>query len=202
MTQLTDDPKADTFPAWSLDGKKIVFQSKRDGNKEIYLMNANGANQRRLTNTPSDESFPSFSPLEEDDIGFVSDRDGNLEIYWMNSDGSDQTRVTWNEHEDNFPVWSPAENLLAFSSVRNGDQNIYILNIDSGEEWELTGDTSGEDHPRWSPDGRYLVYDAIHGPGSNGGVDAEIYLFDYWADQSTPIRLTDNDVDDDAPAVK
>ena len=202
LTQLTDDPRADTFPAWSPDGKKIAFQSKRDGNKEIYVMNANGANQRRLTNNPSDETYPTFSPFQGDDIGFVSDRDGNLEIYWMNSNGSEQTRLTWNEYDDNFPVWSPTENILLYTAVINGVQEIYTKNLDTGDEWELSGDTSGEDHPRWSPDGHYIVYDATHGPGSNGGVDSEIYLFDYWSDQAIPIRLTDNDVDDTAPAVK
>ncbi|HEY5669058.1 MAG TPA: hypothetical protein VIS10_03600, partial [Anaerolineales bacterium] len=116
--------------------------------------------------------------------------------------GSEQTRVTWNEYDDNFPVWSPTENILLYTAVINGVQEIYTMDLDTGDEWELSGDTSGEDHPRWSPDGHYIVYDAKNGPGSNGGVDSEIYLFDYWSDQAIPIRLTDNDVDDDAPAVK
>lgn len=47
-------------PAWSPDGSKIAFVSTRDGNFEIYSMNANGSNQKRLTNTPDKEMFPTW----------------------------------------------------------------------------------------------------------------------------------------------
>ena len=54
-TQLTTDPKEDSFPTWSPDGKRIAFQSARDGNEEIYVMNADGTGQTRLTDSPTDD---------------------------------------------------------------------------------------------------------------------------------------------------
>ena len=55
---LTDSPGLDAFPAWSPDGERIVFASEREGNGELYVMDAGGVEQRRLTNTPEDESSP------------------------------------------------------------------------------------------------------------------------------------------------
>ena len=77
---------------------KIAFISNRDGNDEIYVMNADGSNQTRLTNNPA-MIRPSFSP-DGSKIAFVSNRDGNYEIYVMNADGSNQTRLTNNPATD------------------------------------------------------------------------------------------------------
>ncbi len=51
------------FPSWSPDGKKIAFYSYRDGNHEIYVMNADGSEQKNLTNNPAYDGEPSWSPL-------------------------------------------------------------------------------------------------------------------------------------------
>jgi Tol biopolymer transport system component len=97
--QLTTAPTWDADPAFSPDGSRIAFTGERDGNREIYVMDADGANQRRLTFTagtvrdPMVESVdenPSWSP-DGERIGFDSTRDGNLEVYVMNADGSGQT---------------------------------------------------------------------------------------------------------------
>ena len=82
-----------SHPSWSPDGKQIVFHSDRDGNQEIYLMNADGSNIRRLTNNPSIDRGPFWSP-DGKKIGFHSDRTGDLDIYTMNVDGSNQTNLT------------------------------------------------------------------------------------------------------------
>ena len=63
--------------------EKIVFTSERDGNQEIYVMDADGSNQQRLTNNLNNDFSSSFSP-DGSLIIFVSDRDGNDEIYLMN----------------------------------------------------------------------------------------------------------------------
>jgi TolB protein len=91
-------------PNWSPDGSRIAFTSSRDGNNEIYVMDANGANQTRLTFNGASDSEPAWSP-DGEKIAFTSSRDGNAEIYVMNSDGSGQTNLTNNPAEDWRPDW-------------------------------------------------------------------------------------------------
>ena len=89
------------------DGK-IAFSSDRDGNGEIYVMDADGSNLTRLTNNPANDGFfgVAWSP-DGTRIAFVSERDGNWEIYVMNADGSGLSRVTDNLAVDQNPAWSP-----------------------------------------------------------------------------------------------
>ncbi|GAG57122.1 unnamed protein product, partial [marine sediment metagenome] len=76
--------------------KKIAFESSRDDNDEIYVMDADGSNQVNLTNNPEGDSDPTLSP-DGKKIAFKSNRDGKDEIYVMNADGSDQKRLTETE---------------------------------------------------------------------------------------------------------
>ncbi len=80
-------------PAWSPDGTKIAFQSNRDGNYEIYVMNADGSNPTRLTNDPRSDLEPDWSP-DGTKIVFASNRDGSFQIYVMSADGSGVDRLT------------------------------------------------------------------------------------------------------------
>ena len=83
---------------------QIVFHSDRDGNNEIYVMNADGENQRRLTNSEASDDQPTWSPSGQK-IAFVSRRDGNFEIYVMRAIGGKQTRLTDNSATDSHPAW-------------------------------------------------------------------------------------------------
>ena len=106
LTLLFED---DIRPHWSPDGKKVVFNTNRDGNWEIYIMDADGSNQLNLTNnSSSDDLDPSWSP-DGTKIAFVSRRDMNMEIYVMNADGSNQAILTYDPffYEENEPSWSP-----------------------------------------------------------------------------------------------
>ena len=79
-------------PAWSPDGRKIAFVSDRDGNSEVYVMNANGKGQRNLTRNPAFDADPAWSP-DGRKIAFASKRDGKYGVYVMNADGSGQRRL-------------------------------------------------------------------------------------------------------------
>ena len=79
-------------PATLAAQEKIAFMSQRNGNAEIYVMNADGTNQLRLTFNPAFDDEPAFSRSGEK-IAFMSFRDGNAEIYVMHADGSSQTRI-------------------------------------------------------------------------------------------------------------
>ena len=72
---------------------QIAFGTNRDGNDEIYVMNANGSGQTNLTNNPTEDLQPAWSH-DGKQIAFSSDRNGNHEIYVMNADGSHITRLT------------------------------------------------------------------------------------------------------------
>jgi Tol biopolymer transport system component len=102
-TRLTTNPAIDTSPAWL--GTRIAFASTRDGNSEIYVMNADGTAVTRLTTNPASDAAPAGSP-DGQRIAFASTRDDpNSEIYVMNADGTAVTRLTTNPASDTFPDW-------------------------------------------------------------------------------------------------
>jgi TolB protein len=93
LRNLTPKPVgAYAEPAWSPDGRKLAFVSERAGNSEVYVMNANGSGQRRLTRNPAFDGDPAWSP-DGRKIAFVSHRDDSYGVYVMNADGSGQRRL-------------------------------------------------------------------------------------------------------------
>ena len=83
---------------------QITFESDRDWNWEIYVMDNHGRNQRNLTNNPGDDRDPSWSP-DGKRIAFSSNRNGNWQIYVMDDDGGNQRNLTNNRHSDAHPAW-------------------------------------------------------------------------------------------------
>jgi Tol biopolymer transport system component len=101
-------------PAWSRDGRTIVFVSWRDGNGEVYAMDADGSGPRNLTQNPAKDVRPAWSP-EGRRIAFVSRRDGNSEVYVMKADGSGKRNLTRDRaSDDDYPTWSPDGRKIAF----------------------------------------------------------------------------------------
>jgi len=120
---LTPNIIVNTTSAFPGANGKIAFGSLRDGNQEVYVMNADGSGQTNLTNNTADDGVPAWSP-DGSKIAFASLRDGNpgnaAEIYVMKADGSGQTRLTNNLAEDHSPSWSPGGTQIAFRSNRDG----------------------------------------------------------------------------------
>ena len=73
-------------------------------NLEIYVMDADGGNEQRLTENRAWDRFPSWSP-DGERIAFMSQSDGNLEIYVMDADGGNQKNLTNNRNGDGDPAW-------------------------------------------------------------------------------------------------
>ncbi|HTS34565.1 MAG TPA: hypothetical protein VMH04_02770 [Candidatus Solibacter sp.] len=113
---------------WSPDDRQIAFASNRDGKFQIYAMNADGRNLRRLTNNKAEESAPAWSP-DGTAIAFVSDRDGeHPALFLMGPDGSQQQRLIFSKRQDFcFPAWSLDGKNIAFSALnRVGPQYIAV----------------------------------------------------------------------------
>jgi len=138
-------------PIWSPDGKKIAFSSGQDGNGEVYVMNADGANPINLTHyNRGMDSHPIWSP-DGKKIAFSSYRDGNWEIYVMNADGTNPFNLTNNQAGDSDPVWSPDSQKIAFVSERDGNSEIYMMNADGSNPVRLTNNKANDYSPVWSP---------------------------------------------------
>jgi len=180
-------------PAWSPDGSKIVFVSGSHGNEEIYVMNADGTDQTRLTDSPAAETQPVWSP-DGSKIAFgVTERAGDIvgpgNIYVMNADGTGQTRLTDDRAWD--PVWSPDGARIAFVSGLDGPYDIYVMNADGSGQTNVTNNSVSDDGPAWSSDGSKIAFVSRDG-------DREIYVMN--ADGSALTRLTVNGAYDDYPA--
>ena len=167
---------------------RIAYASDRDGNYEIYVMNADGTGLTRPTNNTAEDTYPSWSP-DGSKIAFTSDRDGNREIYVMNSDGSGQTRLTKSAGQDLSPSWSPDVTKIAFVSNRDGNWEVYAMNSDGTNEVNLTNHPADDAYhfgggPCWSPDGAEIAF------SSDRDADGypEIYVMN--SDGTNQVRLT------------
>jgi len=145
-----NDQFGDQDPSWSPDGMNIVFVSDRDnGQSDIYIMDADGSNQFRLTNDQALDSDPSWSP-DGKKIVFASRRDENTDIFVMNTDGSGQIRLTTNPSLDDRPVWSPDSSMIAFVSNRDGNDEIYVMYADGSNQTRLTNNLASDSNPAWA----------------------------------------------------
>ena len=91
-------------PKWSPDGMNIAFTSDRDGNPEIYVMNADGSSPLCLANNDAADYYPNWSP-DGTQLCFTSERDGKAEIYLMNANGAGQKRLTVTDVQTAYPHW-------------------------------------------------------------------------------------------------
>ena len=139
---------------------KIVFTSLRNGNREVYMMDANGQNKTNLTEHPADDIQPAWSPTGER-ILFVSNRGGKHDLYLMKPDGSDIKRVFEEQSHRVAPVWSPDGKRIAY--VHNGLQQTLNIATRDGKDVEVLT-TVGDllyVNLAWSPDGTQIAFDNI-----------------------------------------
>ena len=170
---------------------QIAFTSIRDRNLEIYVMDADGNNQIRLTNHPEHDYQPSWSP-DGGRIAFVSERTGgNKQIYVMDSNGKNVKRLT-NGAFDRHPAWSPDGQTIAYHGyedeewVEDEEVNfkIYLIAPDGTNRRKLAGDIPSWDiEPAWSPDSQRIAF-----VSSRENWVSEIYVMD--ANGTNQKRLT------------
>jgi len=174
---LTRHPAADGFPAWSPDGRRIAFDSDRgeEGNRDIYVMEADGSRVVRLTTHPNYDMIPAWSP-DGRWVAFTSLRDSRFdpalknmdefkgELYVVKADGSGLRRLTHtpDTHEKSVE-WYPDGRRLVFTRVIDGKGQLFSIAIDGSDERRLTDDPYFDDAPSVSPDGRRIAFHSLRG---------------------------------------
>ena len=193
-TQLTFDPMIDWTPRAAPGGGRIAFVSTRDGDAEIYVVDFDGTNERRLTRNESADWYPSWSPSGKR-LVYSSDRDGDHEIRIMDVDGSYDIQLTYNNVWDSHPAYSPDGKRIAFTSNLNRNNDIWIMNADGTNLWQLTVNPANDQYPAWSPDGKKIAFTSARGANT----DIWIINVDPNPARRLPLRLTVNPARDWAP---
>jgi TolB protein len=181
VQKLTSFPGLNAFVTVSPDGGHIAMSLSRDGNTEIYRLDADGTNPKRLTFGRSTESSPCWSPGGRR-IAFVSDRSGTPQIYVMSTTGGTADRLTFNGGYNTSPDWSPKGGLIAYTAKIDGVFQICTVDVDTKEVVRLTTGRENKEDPSWAPDGRHIVYSMASGGKS------DLYMLDTF--EKEPIRLT------------
>lgn len=161
VVQVTDNEFDDEYPAWSPDGKRIVFArdlvpERGKVRYDIFTVGADGSGEKQITDHSGDDLHPTWSSRNK--IAFASDRDGEMEIYSMSPSGKKLRKLTRNGVHDEFPDWSPDGRTVAFHSERGGNFDVYSVRAKGGGTRRLTRHADGEGAPAWSPDGRRLAF--------------------------------------------
>jgi Tol biopolymer transport system component len=199
----------DLYPAWSADGSRIAFVSNRDGDPDIYLMDADGSNVVQLTHDQHlvitsfialtnnlVDAWPTWSP-NSSHIAFASSRDNwhwsytSFNIYVIQVDSSNLEKLTEDGEWGRWPAWSPDGNRIAFESLVSGPQ-IFVMDIDGSNLVQLTADSGSPGIPTWSPDGSHIAF------ASERDGHLEIYAMD--TQGGSIVQLTNDPATDELPA--
>jgi TolB protein len=151
LRQLTNTAAIDTAPSYSPDGRQIVFESDRDGGQQIYVMNADGSGQQRISFGQGRYSTPVWSP-RGDNIAFTRFSGGRFSIGVMRPDGSGERILTEGFHNEG-PTWSPNGRVIMFfreSGGENGGPKLYSVDLTGYNERPVPTPTFASD-PAWSP---------------------------------------------------
>ena len=196
LVQLTHEPGYDAECSFSPDGSQILFVSDRDGDPDIYVMDADGRNVRQLTNEPGYDGGPFFSP----DGRFIAYRTDRLEkdmlqIHVMKADGSGDMPITSGQGVRWAPYWHPTKPWLIWTGADHSDPTKrpnydlwiarYSANKDApdgragfqaGTPLRITDHEGADVLPAFSPDGTLLMWTASRG-GEGGGRAATSQLW-------------------------
>ena len=147
--KLTDSPGIDVGGSYSPDGSKIVFESDRSGSQQIYVMNADGSNQRRISFFGGRAATPEWSP-RGDQIAFTHIV-GNLRVAVVNPDGGGLRYLT-DSWQDEAPTWAPNGRIIQFfrTEKNSGKASLWQVDLTGRNERRLPTPVDASD-PAWGP---------------------------------------------------
>ena len=138
---------------------KIAYDSTRNGNTDVFVMQADGSAPVRLTTNSAQDRAPAFSP-DGARIAFHSLRNGNADLYLMNADGTGQVRLTSDTANELQPTWSPDGTRLAYAKMNptTGTHDVWIIRTDGTGAVAIAPHAANDIRPSFSPDGTKIVF--------------------------------------------
>jgi uncharacterized protein YjdB len=150
----------------SPDRTRVVFSSNRSGNFDVFLMDADGQNLRRLTSSPSHDGEPAWTP-DGNRIVYTMASGTSTHIAIMENDGNEPRQLTTAAGGNHSPAISPDGRTIAFVSARTGNHSVHSMGLDGSNQRRLTRSSGRETNPQYSRTGD-LFYVTERGGGSRG----------------------------------
>jgi TolB protein len=161
MEEVTKGNEESWLAAWSPDGARLCFASPREGkgHTNLYIINRDGSNLRKLTNHPSINTSPTWSPSGTQ-IAFSSDRTGPPKIYVIAADGVGQPQsITPSESYADKATWSPAPyNEIAYTAKTGPGNDIKVIDMATRQVRQLTFGEGTNESPAYAPNGRHIAF--------------------------------------------
>ena len=197
LAPSVDGPQLNNVEEADAKGKIVFHTTRRAGDFDVAVMNADGSDQTLLTSDDNNDIDPVWSPNGKRIAfnRFPADFSG-CEVYLMNADGTGITQLTYGGGYEFGGIWSPNGKHIAFVANRDGSNDIYVIDADGSGEKRLTHGAFVGGVTGWSPNGKQIAFNSrsdLTGSGSYG--DEEIFVMN--ADGSNIKQLTNNDVDDE-----
>lgn len=157
LTRLTNNLMLDSSPAFSPDGQTIIFTRREEhpdannkaGNGELFLINRDGTNERRFTQTLAFESAASYSP-DGSKIVYHSCFKGKCDIYVINADGSNGVNLTEEDGNNQYPSWSPDGQWIAYTLQKEDkDTDIWVMKPDGSDKRAILATPFREEIAVW-----------------------------------------------------
>jgi Tol biopolymer transport system component len=167
MQPVLSDSFGNVQPALSPDRTRLAFSSNRAGSYDLYLMDADGSNRRRLTTDPGIEGEPAWLPDGSRIVYAATLKGSQPQLHVLGADGKPPQALTTAPGGNFSPAVSADGRTLAFVSTRDGNQEIYLMPIGGGEARRVTRTDQRESLPRFLPDGD-LLYVVERGGRSKG----------------------------------
>jgi len=158
MTNVSRSPGSeDRYPCWSPDARQIVFMSDREGTTNLWIMQADGSQVRRLLRSPDVCYMPSWRKTPDGDLIVFGMHGDKPEMAGIRPDGSDLKKLG----EGHDPTLSPDGRLVCYTGhPPEGGVTVYVMEWNGANKRRVVTDVSkvGATFPNWSPDSREIVY--------------------------------------------
>jgi TolB protein len=152
------DPKTPVYRGvYDPSGQRLAVVASVDGAPEIFVVDADGRNPRRLTRHKAIDVSPTWSP-DGRRIAFVSDRTGAPSIYVMDDDGGNLRRLTFGGGYNTAPAWSPDGRWIAYEVRVGGQFDIWLADPEGQGQAPLVTHPRSDENPTWAPDSRKLAF--------------------------------------------